>query len=142
MSPTLDAKSGTFEAMTAVVFQFLQHNAQYPAGVTVTSNKRNGPDDMEVDALTKEGKSHKGIGKSKTDGQKTSCLVCGRVGHVTKDCCFKDTSKGNTPNSKGKKHQCKGEGKNSVNEVTTPTESTVTPSGWNLHKSDLANHPG
>ena len=95
----------TFKAMTAVIFQFLQHNAQYPAGVTVTSKNRNGPDDMEIDALTKEGKSHKGIGKSKTDGQKTSCLVCGPVGHTTKDCCFKDTSKGNTPNKQRQEGQ-------------------------------------
>ena len=43
----------TFEAMTAVTLQFLQHNAQYQAGVTVTSNNRKGPDDMEIDALTK-----------------------------------------------------------------------------------------
>ena len=30
----------TFEAMTAVTLQFLQHNAQYQAGVTVTPNNR------------------------------------------------------------------------------------------------------
>ena len=46
----------TFEAMTALTFQFLQHNAQYQAGVTVTPNIRKGPDDMEIDALTKKGK--------------------------------------------------------------------------------------
>ena len=33
----------TFEAMTAVTLQFLQHNAQYQAGVTVTPNNRRGP---------------------------------------------------------------------------------------------------
>ena len=118
----------TFEAMTAVTLQFLQHNAQYQAGVTVTPNNRKGPDDMEIDPLTKKGKSHKGRGKNKTDGQETSCFVCGRVGHMTKDCWIKDTSKGNSPNSKGKKGKGKSKGKNSVNEVTTPTESTVTPS--------------
>ena len=93
----------TFEAMTAVTLQFLQHNAQYQVGVTVSPNNRRGPDDMEIDALTKKGKSHKGKGKSKTDGQKPSCFVWGRVGHMTKDCWFKDTSKGSTPNSKGEK---------------------------------------
>ena len=122
----------TFEAMTAVTLQFLQHNAQYQAGVTVTPNNRRGPDDMEIDALTKKGKG-KSKGKSKTDGSKTSCFVCGRVGHMAKDCWFKDTSKGCAPNNKGKKGKSKGKGKgkNSVNEVTTPTESTPTPPGGN-----------
>ena len=121
----------TFEAMTAVTLQFLQHNAQYQAGVKVSPNNRRGPDDMEIDALTKKGKNHKGKGKSKTDGQKPSCFVCGRVGHMTKDCCFKDTSKGVPPNTNGKKDKGKGKGKgkNSVNEFTTPTESTVTQTG-------------
>ena len=99
----------TFEAMTAVTLQFLQHNAQYQAGVTVTPNNRRGPDDMEIDALTKKGKG-KSKGKSKTDGSKTSCFVCGRVGHMAKDCWFKDTSKGSAPNNKGKKGKGKGKG--------------------------------
>ena len=121
----------TFEAMTAVTLQFLQHNAQYQAGVTVTPNRR-GPDDMEIDALTKKGKG-KSKGKSQADGSKTSCFVCGRVGHMAKDYWFKDTSKGSAPNSKGMKGKGKGKGKgkNSVNEVTTPTESTTTPPGGN-----------
>ena len=55
----------TFEAMTAVTLQFLQHNAQYQAGVTVTPSNRRGPDDMEIDALTKKGKG-KNKGKNKT----------------------------------------------------------------------------
>ena len=121
---------GTFEAMTAVTLQFLQHNAQYQAGVTVTSSNRRGPDDMEIDALTKKGKG-KSKGKSKTDGSKASCFVCGRGGHMAKDCWFKDTSKGSAPNSKGKKGKGKGKGKSSVNEVTTPTESTPVPPGGN-----------
>ena len=50
----------TFEAMTAVTLQFLQHHAVYQAGVTVTPHNRKGPDDMEIDALTKRGKGHKG----------------------------------------------------------------------------------
>ena len=83
----------TFEAMTAVTLQFLQHNAQYQAGVTVSPNNKKGPDDMEIDALTKKGKSHKGKGKSETDGQKSSCFLCGRTCHMSKDCWFKDTSK-------------------------------------------------
>ena len=131
-----------FEAMTAVTLQFLQHNAQYQAGVAVMPNNKKGPDDMKIDALTKKGKSHKNKEKSKTDGQKPSCFVCGRIGHMTKDCWFKDTNKVNTskdcwfkdtikgapPNNKGKKGKGKGKGKgkNSVNEVT---ESTVTPTG-------------
>ena len=55
----------TLEAMTAVTLQFLQHTAQYQAGVTVSPNNKKGPDDMEIDALTRKGKSHKGKGKSK-----------------------------------------------------------------------------
>ena len=46
-----------FEVMTAVTLQFLQHTAQSQAGVTVSPK---GPDDMEIDALTKKGKIHKG----------------------------------------------------------------------------------
>ena len=59
----------TFEAMTAATLQFLQHNAQYPAGVTIT----------------KKGKGYKGKGKSNTDGLKTVCFVCGGVGPTAKD---------------------------------------------------------
>ena len=73
-----------FEAMTAVTLQFLQHNAKHQAGVTVTPYSRKGPHDMEIDALTKKGKG-KSKGKSKTDASKTSCFVCGRVGHMAKD---------------------------------------------------------
>ena len=126
--PLLMQSLDTFEAMTAVTLQFLQHNVQYQAGVTVSPNNRRGPDDMEIDALTKKGKNHKGKGKSKTE---PSCFVCGCVGHMTKDCWFKDTSKGVPPNSKGKKPKGKhkGKGKNSVNEVTTSTESKETPAG-------------
>ena len=122
----------TFEAMTAVTLQFLQHNAQYQAGVTVTPSNRRGPDDMEIDALTKKGKG-KNKGKSKTDGSKTSCFVCGRGGHMAKDCWFKDTGKGSAPNSKGKKGKSKGKGKgkSGVNEITTPTESAPVPPGVN-----------
>ena len=135
----------TFEAMTAVTLQFLQHNAHYQASVTVSPNNKREPDDMDIDALTKKGKSHKGKGKSKADREKSSCFVCGRVGHMAKDCwskdankvntskdCrFKDTNKSGPPSNKDKKGKGKGKGKgkNSVNEVTTPTESTVTPTG-------------
>ena len=67
----------TFEAMTAVTLQFLQHSAQHQASVSVTPRNKGGPDGMEVDALTKKGsKRYKGKEKSKTDGQKTSCFVC------------------------------------------------------------------
>ena len=91
-------------------------------------NNKKRPDDMDIDALIKKGKSHKGEGKSKTNGQKSSCFVCGRVGHMTKDCWFKDTSKGAPPINRGKKGKGKGKSKrkNSVNEVT---ESTVKPTG-------------
>ena len=118
----------TFEAMTAVTLQFLQHSAQYQAGVTVTPNNRRGPDDMEIDALTKKGKG-KSKGKSKTDESKTSCFVCGRVGHMAKNCWLKDTSKGSAPNNKGKRGKGKNKGKNSVNEDRVDDDST----GWKLH---------
>ena len=120
----------TFAAMAAVSLQFLQHDAQYQAGVTVTANNRRDPDDMEIDALTKKGKGYKGKGKgkNKTDGQKTSCFVCGRVGHMANYCFLKEANKGSGPNYKCKKDKGKGEGKgkNSLNEVTTPTESATT----------------
>ena len=85
---------------------------------------------MEIDALTKKGKGHKGKEQSKTDGQKTSCFVCRRVGHMARDCWCKETSKGSAaPSNKGKRDKGKGKdkNKNSVNEVATPTESTTTP---------------
>ena len=63
----------TFDAMTAVTLQFLQHNAQYQAGVTVTPNNRKGPDDMEIVALTKKGKG-KSKGKGKTDDRRRVAL--------------------------------------------------------------------
>ena len=86
----------TFESMTAVTLQFLQHNAQYQASVTVSPNNKKGPDEMEIDALTKKGKSHEGKGKSKADREKLSCYVCGRIGHMANDCWFKDMNKVNT----------------------------------------------
>ena len=50
---------------------------------------------------------------------------------MAKDCWFKDTSKGSAPINEGQKGEGKGNGKNSVNEVTTPTESTTTATGGN-----------
>ena len=47
----------TFEAMSAVTLQFLQINAQCQAGATRTLNSRRGPDDMEIDALSKKNES-------------------------------------------------------------------------------------
>ena len=121
-----------FEAMAAVTLQFLTHDAQYQAGLTATPNSRRGPDDMEIDALTSKGKGHKGKRKlSKTEGTKTRCSVRGRLGHMSKDCWFKETNQRTNrnnfqPTNKGKTG--KGKGKNSVNEITTPTESVMTQS--------------
>ena len=115
----------TFEAMTAVTLQFLQQRA--------VSSRRN---------RIAQYQDYKSKGKSKTDGQESSCFVCGRIAHMTKDCwfkdtnevntskdgCFKDTGKGGPPSNKGTKGKGKGKckGTNSVKEVT---ESTVTPTG-------------
>ena len=89
----------SFGEMAAVIPQFLQHNVQYNAGVTTPS--RSGPDDMEVDALTKRGNGHNGHGKPThgVDGQTTSCFTCGRAGHLSKACWFKGTNKGSGRNS-------------------------------------------
>ena len=117
----------TFLAMTAVTLQFLQHNALYQAGVAVLPNNMKGPDDMEIDALTKKGKSHIGRGKSKTDRHKSSCFVCGRAGHMTKGCWLKNTCKGASPNNRDQgEGKGKGKGKNRVSGVT---ESTVISTG-------------
>ena len=116
----------TFEAMAAVTLQFMQQNAQYQAGVTVTPNRRKGPDDLEIDALTRKGKGCKGKG-NRAKSKDRSCFVCGHVGHMAKDCWFKETSKGSGPNNnKGEKD--KGKGKSSVHEIATPTESVTTSS--------------
>ena len=64
----------TFESMTTVTLHFLQHDAKYQAGVTISPDNKRMPDDMEIDALTKKGKRHKGKGKSKADRQKSSCF--------------------------------------------------------------------
>ena len=66
--------SSVLEAMAAVTLQFLQHTALYLAGLTVTPNSRRGPDDMEIDVLTRKGKGHEGKGTlCKTERQKTCC---------------------------------------------------------------------
>ena len=95
---------------------------------------------MEFDALTKKGKG-KNKGKSKTDGSKTSCFVCGRGGHMAKDCWFKDTSKGSAPNSKGKKGKGKGKGKSGCERSHNSDRIGTSPSRWELHQSNLENHP-
>ena len=103
---------------------------------------------------------------SKTERQKASCYVCGRIGHMakdswfkntnkvntTKDCWFKDTSESGLPSNKYRKGKGKGKrkGKNSVKEIATPTESTVTPTGgttkntsqiWRITQNDTWDHP-
>ena len=138
----------TFESMKTVTLQVLQHNAQYQAGVTVLhDNEREESNDMEIDALTKEGSSHKGKGKSRAERQKSSCSGCGQR-HMNRECWFKDTNKvettkdcrlsrGEPRNSKNKRGKGKGKGygKNSVDKITTPKEpkgpkeSTVTSTG-------------
>ena len=79
--------------MTAVTPQFLQHDAKYQAIVTISLDNKRKLNDMEINALTKRGKSHNGKGKSKADRQKTSCFRCTRVGHMIKNCWSKDTKK-------------------------------------------------
>ena len=93
--------------------------------MTISPNKKRKPDDMNIDALTKKGKSHKDEGKNKTERQKASCFVCGRVGHMTKhcwfkntnkahtikDCWFKDTSESGLPSNKYRKGKGKGQRK-------------------------------
>ena len=91
----------TFEARTAAIVQFLQHNAQYQADVTVTPNNRRRPDDKEIDALTNKDTRYKGNEKSKTDAQKTTCFVCGRVGHMSKESWFKENEEGQCIHQQG-----------------------------------------
>ena len=109
----------------------------------MTPENRKGPDDTEIDALTKKGKG-KSKGKHKTDGQKTSCSVCGLVGHMTKDCWFKDSSKGNTPDNKGKKGKGKRQGQRKEQCGRSHNSDRVDGNSFRskLQQSDLANHPG
>ena len=127
----------TFESMKTVNPQVLQHNAQYQAGVNVLhDNEREESNDMEIDALTKKGSSHKGTGKSGAAGQKSSCSGCGKR-HMNRECWFKDTNKVETTkdcwlsrnepsNSKNKREKGNGKsyGNNSVDKITTPKRPT------------------
>ena len=56
-APLQMRKLDTFEAMTAVTLQFLQHSAQCQAGLTVTLESRRAPDDTEINALTRKAKT-------------------------------------------------------------------------------------
>ena len=131
----------TFEARTAATLQFLQHNAQYQADVTMTLDDRRRPDDMEIDALTKKDKGYKGNEKSKTDAQKTTCFVCGRVGHMSKESWFKENEEGQCIQQQGqerlrqwqRKEQCEGShDSNGVDDFTSA----------NLGQSNLESDPG
>ena len=83
----------TFELMKTVTLQVLQRNAQYQADVTVLrDNEREESNDMEIDALTKEGSSHKGKGKSRAERQKSSCSGCGQR-HMNRESWFKQRYK-------------------------------------------------
>ena len=114
----------TFESMTAVTLQFLQRDAKYQAGVTALPDNKRKSDNMEINALTKRGKSHKGKGKNKAERQQSSCFGCGRVRHMIKNCWSKDTNKVNMtkdrwskdkrksgPYNKGRKREGKGKRK-------------------------------
>ena len=127
-SPTSDAEPGYLRSDDSSDSSVPATQRTVSCRCDSDTNNRRGPDDMEIDSLKKKGKG-KSKGKSKTDGSKTSCFVCGRAGHMSKDCWFEDTSKGSAPNNKGKKGKGKGKGKNSVNEVTTLTESPTPPGG-------------
>ena len=81
--------------------------------------------DMEVDAVGKDGSkgnSKAGKGKSKNHGG-DECYICGRQGHIQKDCWYKDT-KGNKgkgkPKGKGKQ---KGKSKDKNNPVTEVSQN-------------------
>ena len=132
----------TFEVMTAVTLQFLQHSAQYQASVSVTPRNRRGPDGMEIDALTKKGsKGYKGKGKSKTDGQKTSCFVCWPRGQRLQ-ATGNEQGQGNSQQQGQEKAKAKVKARTVVNEVTTPTESTTNSPVENISQSNLKKHPG
>ena len=93
----------TFEAMAAVSLQFPQHDAQFQAGVTVTPNNRRTRRHGDRCLDEERQKVTRARGRAKTDGQKTSCVVCRRVAHVVIDSWLKETRKGSVPNNKGKK---------------------------------------
>ena len=84
------------EAMTAVIVEFLQRNAQLQAGVAVTHGKRS--------LMTWRGKGHKGqgaFGKRVVGAEHTHQVFHVRThcfGHMAKDCWFKEWSKGGSWN--------------------------------------------
>ena len=107
----------TFDAMATVTLHFLQHNAQCQAGVTVTPNNKRGPDDMEIDALTRAKTTKRArTNRPKPKGRRQAASCDGGAGHMAKDCWFKEANNGSGPNNMGKKRP--GKRKKSVNEIS------------------------
>ena len=95
-APNLD----TFET-TTVTLQFLQHNAQYQAGVTVTLNNRT--DDMLIDAMPRWSKSPQRQGETAQNRRTEDKLLRGHM----KDSWFKETNKGSGNNNEVRKAKAK-----------------------------------
>ena len=99
----------------------------------MTPNNRRGP------ALTKTGKGYTGKAKSKTDGQKTSCCVCGRVGHMAKRLLAQGNEQGQCTQQPGQERQRwrQEQCERSHDSIAVDDHST----SGNLSQSHLENHP-
>eukprot|EP00969_Alexandrium_andersonii_P174056 7694691-Alexandrium_andersonii.AAC.1 len=89
---------------------------------------------MEVDVLAKGKKGKKGDGKGKNGGKdqdgkgKTpdvTCYICGRKGHYSCDCWFKDDGK------KGGKNNNKGKNNKAMNQIGNTQQQTQQSSQGN-----------
>eukprot|EP00435_Cladocopium_sp_Y103_P044288 s116_g12.t1 len=100
------SRLGTYDMMRAEIDMYLDIK---------TSTPLTGGDPMDVDAMGKGKSKYKGKpGKGKGAGgsQVGPCHVCGRLGHIAKDCWYKSSkgNKGQSKDGKGKKSDGKGKG--------------------------------